>query len=119
MLERLRSEFIVIGLSETRQPRDIVEALADAPRTSAFFGVVITPKSALLLPSDTQLGEYIALGDAAFVTIALGNEQLEVWIDSTSSYKFSVSLGTNLASERYCEAVSDVPSHIEPCWSRM
>ena len=121
MLERLCGEFIVVGLTDTREPRDIVEALADAPRTYAFFGVVITPTSALLLPNDTQLGEHISLGDDAFVTITLGNELLEVLIDTANSYKFSVRHGgyPDPSSERYCVSVSDVPCHIEPCWTRM
>ena len=121
MLERSRCEFIVVGLSETREPRDIVDALANGPRTSTVFGVVITPTSALLLPSDTQLGEYIALGNVAFVTITLGFEHLEVWIDTTNSYKFTIRHGeyTDLSRERYCAAVCDVPCRIEPCWSIM
>ena len=120
-LDRLRSEVIVLGLSETREPQDIVEALADAPRTSTFFGVAITPTSALPLPSDTQLGEDVAMADGAFVTITLGYDFLEVRIDTMNSYKFSIRHGeyTDLSRERYCAAVCDVPCCIEPCWSNM
>ena len=108
---------ISLGISTSREPRDIVTASRKGSKKHTFLGVSLQRASMAFFVNNELLGEVVDTPDQAgqIVTFAYMPARLEVKVGRLI---FSVPCDTQLKdSHRYAAAVMDARHDLSPCWT--
>ncbi len=112
---------MVIGMSTSKEPRDIISSMRKASRKRAFYGAFMNEETIAFLNN----GKVIHLGDSLnyagerFVTITLAEDSLELRFD-VQSYSLHIPKGeTNTDKETYGAVVMETRRGVNPCWTAL